>query len=81
MPQDHRNRLDLLKMDIEGAEYGVLEDMLGAGITPRVLCVEFDQLVPIWRTAGMIARLRRAGYALVHRDGLNHTFLAGELMR
>lgn len=34
-------RLDLLKMDIEGAEYAVLDDMLQSGILPDQLLVEF----------------------------------------
>ena len=33
--------LDLLKMDIEGAEYAVLDDMLQSGILPDQLLVEF----------------------------------------
>lgn len=33
--------IHLLKIDIEGAEYRVLPDMLVCGITPSVICVEF----------------------------------------
>src|SRR5688500_4785845 len=35
-------RLDVLKLDIEGSEYGVLEDFLAAGPLPRQLLVEFN---------------------------------------
>jgi FkbM family methyltransferase len=34
-------KIDILKMDIEGAEYGVLEDILNSGINISQICVEF----------------------------------------
>lgn len=34
----------LLKLDVEGAEYAVLESLERDGVYPRVLCVEPDQL-------------------------------------
>ena len=33
------DRIDLLKLDIEGAEHRVIESMLAAGIRPVVLCI------------------------------------------
>jgi FkbM family methyltransferase len=36
--------LDMLKLDIEGAEYEVIRSMLADGIYPKVLCVEFDEV-------------------------------------
>jgi hypothetical protein len=38
----HRH-LDLLKLDIEGAEYEVLESLEAEGIVSRILCVEFHR--------------------------------------
>ncbi|GIS18490.1 MAG: hypothetical protein CM15mP120_04060 [Pseudomonadota bacterium] len=35
------DHLDVLKMDIEGAEYAVLDDMLQSNILPDQLLVEF----------------------------------------
>ena len=35
------DHLDVLKMDIEGAEYAVLDDMLQSDILPDQLLVEF----------------------------------------
>ena len=34
--------IDLMKLDIEGAEIRVLDQMLNDGIYPTILCVEFD---------------------------------------
>lgn len=74
-------RLSLLKLDIEGAEYEVLRSMLGAGILPEQLLVEFDQInQPLtaffWVDLVRILRaLRGAGYRLVHRERANYAFI------
>lgn len=63
----HRH-VDLLKLDIEGAEYEVLDDMLDSAIRPTQLLVEFHYRFAadgIARTRRMIERLRAAGYDLV----------------
>ncbi len=60
-------RIDLLKMDIEGAEYGVLDDLLGDGITVKQLLVEFHHRWPevgIAKTKKAIAALNEAGYLI-----------------
>lgn len=60
-------RLDLLKMDIEGAEYEVLDSLLESSVKPIQLLVEFHHRFPgigPERTADMIGRLRTAGYRL-----------------
>ena len=72
--------LHLLKLDIEGAEYQVIESMLTDGIRPAVLAVEFDELhCPLdggarSRIKRTIERLVLAGYGLVSVDGANYTF-------
>lgn len=67
-------RIDLIKMDIEGAEYEVIDSLLRDGPLPRTLCVEFDQPQPLRRTVEAVARLRAAGYDLVKMDRWNYTF-------
>ena len=60
-------RIDLLKMDIEGAEYEVLDGMLDSALRPRQLLVEFHHRFPgigLERTATMIERLRGVGYRI-----------------
>ena len=62
------SRIDLLKMDIEGAEYEVIEGMLASSILPRQLLVEFHHRFPgngLPRTAALIERLRGAGYRII----------------
>jgi FkbM family methyltransferase len=60
-------RIDLLKMDIEGAEYEVLDSLLESGVKPIQLLVEFHHRFPgigPARTEEMIGKLRAAGYRL-----------------
>ena len=68
-------RIDVLKLDIEGAEHEVIRSVLEAGIRPQVICTEIDRPVrPItfWRT---IRRIQAAGYVLVAVDDWNFTFV------
>lgn len=61
-------RIDLLKMDIEGAEYDVLDGMLDTHIRPKQLLVEFHHRYienGLKRTADIIARLREEGYQII----------------
>lgn len=68
--------LDLLKMDIEGAEVRVLAALLlGSSVQPSVLCVEFDAPLPEWRTLQLLWAARRANYRLAHAEGWNLVFV------
>jgi len=40
----NHTKLDLLKLDIEGAEYGVLDVIIEENIDIKCLCIEFDEL-------------------------------------
>lgn len=58
-------RLDILKLDIEGSEYEVLDDLLATVPLPRQLMVEFHHGVagvPLERTEASLDKLRSAGY-------------------
>lgn len=71
---DHQT-IDLLKVDIEGAEHDTLRAMIADGILPYVICVEFDQPEPIAWSIGTVKVLRRAGYRLAKVDTFNFTFV------
>jgi FkbM family methyltransferase len=61
------DKIDLMKMDIEGAEYEVLEGLLTSPIKPTQLLVEFHHRFPgigLEKTADIIERLREAGYRI-----------------
>jgi FkbM family methyltransferase len=75
----HR-RIDLLKMDIEGAEYEVLNDLLDSGIAVQQLLIEFHHRWPevgITRTKNAIDQLNKAGYRIfnVSASGEEYGFL------
>jgi FkbM family methyltransferase len=70
--------IDLLKLDIEGFEYEVLDDVLASGLRLSQLCVEFHHFMPgigVGRTAAAICKLYRAGFRLLHKSGTDYTFV------
>lgn len=76
-------RIDVLKLDIEGGEYDVLDDLLSHGPLPAQLLVEFhhgQHGLPLERTLAAIAALRGRGYRLLHvsRRGLEFTFVRAQ---
>jgi len=75
MHELQHDRLDLLKLDIEGAEGPVIESILRDRVLPAVLCVEFDAVEPPWTTLGRIRTLRSVGYELVHVEERNYVFV------
>lgn len=60
------DHLDLLKLDIEGAEYAVLDGLIEAGITPSVLCVDVHKVGTVAEMAALVARLREIDLRPVH---------------
>jgi len=61
--------MDLLKLDVEGAEYRILDDMLRSPILPKQLLVEFHhRLYPhqfdLDCTRQMLQRLHASGYRI-----------------
>jgi FkbM family methyltransferase len=72
-------RVDLLKLDIEGAEYEVLESVIGGAVAPTVLCVEFHKVDgSIGAMVDSVRRLRDAGYPAVCVNGYDVTFVAAQ---
>jgi FkbM family methyltransferase len=82
MREHGHERLDLLKIDIEGAEYQVIQSLLDDNLDIRILCVEFDETnAPVdgdygQRIRASILSLAKHQYMLVARSGAgNFTFL------
>lgn len=70
-------RIEALKMDIEGAEYGVIDDLKASGIAPRQLLIEFHHrkpLVGVQATRAAIAALHDMGYRIFHISASGHEY-------
>jgi FkbM family methyltransferase len=76
-------RIDLLKMDVEGAEYGIIEQIVRGPIPVRQLLVEFHHRFPgigKARTVEAIRKLNERGYRIFHvsETGREFSFLRDE---
>jgi FkbM family methyltransferase len=69
------DHVDLLKLDIEGAEHAVVRSLLASAIRPRILCMELDQPASLAAMLRTIRALLRARYELVAVDRWNYTFV------
>jgi FkbM family methyltransferase len=78
MREQGHSTIDLLKLDIEGSEYEVLDEIIEHRLPVRQICVEFHHgLMPQYRrsqTIRAILRLLWRGYRLLDQTGNNHTF-------
>jgi FkbM family methyltransferase len=57
--------IDLLKLDVEGAEYGVIEDLERGTVRPAQILAEFHHRLPgagVEKTKAALAALQRMGY-------------------
>lgn len=76
-------RIDLLKMDVEGAEYEVLDNLLESAVKPDQLLVEFHHRfagIGPAKTVDVIARLRRDGYRIfaISETGREFSFMRNQ---
>ena len=79
-----REDCDVLKLDIEGAEYEVLPALARSGLLARCrqLLVEFHHGVTEHtqaQTEDVIDTVRAAGFRLAHLEGRNHIFRRDDL--
>lgn len=80
LKENQHRQIDLLKIDIEGSEYEVIDDLIKQQIPVKQLLVEFHHgnihLPGIARkdTIRSILKLRAAGYYLIDQSGSNYTF-------
>ena len=74
----NHSKIDLLKLDIEGSEIDVLNQMLDDEIYPKYLCIEFDLLLknkdPNKLTQKLVKRLQENNYKILENKNLNVTF-------
>jgi FkbM family methyltransferase len=77
MKANGHSRIDLLKIDIEGFEYEVLDSCLKGGVLPSQICVEFHHFMKDMpsraTTALLLLRLWQNGYDLIHKHQYDYT--------
>jgi FkbM family methyltransferase len=74
-------RIDLLKLDIEGAEYELLPTIDLRSLGVRIFALQLHHTGTVRQARGLIADLRRAGYEPVAcRATVKITFVASELL-
>ena len=61
------DRLDLLKVSAEGAEFAILDDLVAGDVRPAVVCAEFSQPSDPERVAQLARRFSAAGYRTASR--------------
>src|SRR5262245_12102984 len=80
MRRNHHPHIDLLKLDIEGCEYEVIESIVKLRLPIWQVAVEFHHGILPGFTRGQtiqsMLKLMKRGYALVDQTGANHTFVA-----
>ena len=74
------DHIDVLKMDIEGAEYGVIADLLSCNIRVDQLLVEFHHRwaeIGVNKTKQAVRELNERGYRIfnVSHNGEEYSFL------
>lgn len=83
MEEYGHKRIDILKLDIEGFEYDVLNSILNDKIEVSQICVEFHHFfktISKKQTEKMIKRLKEAGYILYHKHELDYSFCHKRLL-
>ena len=77
MQKLNHTKIDLLKLDIEGAEIIVLNKMLDDNIFPKYLCIEFDLFLKKKDknnlTRNLVNRLLKNNYVILINDNMNIT--------
>jgi len=78
MKQNGHDHIDFLKLDIEGCEYEVIEDVLQRRLPVAQIAVEYHHGIVPGITRGQTIRsmlsLIVRGYKLLCQEGANHTF-------
>ena len=77
MAELEHNQIDVLKIDIEGSEYGVLSDLAKSGVRPKQLLIEFHPWLAddgIRSTKNSIEDLLELGYKVFHISDSGNEF-------
>lgn len=74
MQTNGHQHLDLLKLNIEGAEGRVLYDVFTSGIRPKQLSVVFEQRESLRKLRNRVLDIISNGYEILHVEGWHYLF-------
>jgi len=85
MKMNGHDHIDILKIDIEGSEYEVIDDILKRRLPVKQILVEFhNNLLPgVSRnqTVRAILKMAFSGYRLINKEGENYSFISPSLLK
>lgn len=73
----NHNYIDIVKMDIEGAEYRIIDDILNPDITINQILIEFHHRMPnfsLTDTKDAIRKILKAGYRIINISYLGEEY-------
>jgi FkbM family methyltransferase len=87
LEENKKSKIDLLKIDIEGFEYEIIESMIENNIQVDIICVEIhhNKVISIDETivdaAKLILRVCRNDYVIVYNKNMDFTFVHNRVLR
>ena len=72
------DRIDLLKLNIEGAEYGVFDSLAEDELFPRLILVHMHVLDSVSDALSAARALEARGYVAIHEYRMSVTWLHSE---
>lgn len=73
------DRIDLLKLDVEGAEYDILADAVRSRAEPRIICAEFHKVTSVAAMLKFIGQLSADRYTVAHTERMNVTLVSSSV--
>jgi FkbM family methyltransferase len=80
MREQGHDAIDLLKIDIEGSWYEVIQDLCTRDVGVSILCAEFDSPTSPPKALRAVRMLKAKGLELVHAERENLVFVRQELL-
>jgi FkbM family methyltransferase len=78
MKSNNHYLVELVKLDIEGFEYEVVKDLMNSNLKINQICLEYHHFfknISILKTIKSILLLRKNGYILHHKIGMDYSFV------
>ena len=75
MAENQHQEIDILKMDIEGSEYGVIDEICKKNISVKQILIEFHHhfsSIPVSRTKDAISKLNQNGWKVFNVSENGH---------